>query len=466
MSYGILAPLHYGMPRIAVLFPLLWSGFVAQAQWVTQPIPFVEPEAITLRLDAVDATTAWTVGISPDQYFAPQVARTTNGGQTWTLGHLPLLTTAEEDVYGLSAVSASTAWVVTAVHLASPSGITGRILRTTDGGQTWTRQGGPTVFGNPNSVPRFIRFFSVTEGVAGGEQRSPGAAFELYTTADAGQTWTALPNAPATLTPWEDLIPLATTTLGSHIWFVTSAGRVFHSATKGLTWTVGQVPGGLGRSPEIASIAFRDAQNGLLSVLDDWGSNHLLFATTNGGATWVAVTYAGPLHGMGLSNVPGTGQYVSTGANLGNGGAGSSYSGDDGQTWTAIDNRLNHLTVEFVSPTVGWSGRIPLSGSSGGPGVSKFTGTLLGTRTDVAPPAGLHLFPNPAVGGHATLQTARPLGSAAQVRVLDATSRVVREQRWDGVAPVSLDLSHVAAGLYVLEVQAATGTARQKLVLP
>ncbi|GAB3672833.1 hypothetical protein GCM10027594_35180 [Hymenobacter agri] len=49
--------------------------------------------------------------------------------------------------------------------------------------------------------------------------------------------------------------------------------------------------------------------------------------------------------------------------------------------------------------------------------------------------------------------------------MLDATGRLVRQLPWTASPELQLDLSHEPAGLYLLEVDAASGTARQKVVV-
>ena len=90
-------------------------GFTAQAQWVYQPIGFASLDATTLYFDAVDANTAWTVGVGffSSQYVVPQLARTVNAGQTWAVTSLPVRPSVREDVTALAAVSPTTAWVTT-----------------------------------------------------------------------------------------------------------------------------------------------------------------------------------------------------------------------------------------------------------------------------------------------------------------------------------------------------------------
>ncbi|RTQ53700.1 T9SS type A sorting domain-containing protein [Hymenobacter gummosus] len=430
------------------------AGLTAQAQWVNQPINFTPARATALHLDVVDANTVWAVSQVVDATYAPpQLARTTDGGRTWTVSTLPLRNVHREDVLGLSAPSPSTAWIVTVPVDSAGS----RILRTTDGGQTWTVQGRGTVFYNAFSFADFVHFFSTTEGVVCGEQLTPAGGFELYRTTDAGQTWTPVPTPAAQPNEGAGGRPVV---FGNSIWFMTDKGRVFRSTDRGQTWAVSALP----VPAEPTGLAFRDAQKGLISVLDESGTDHELYRTTDGGQTWTAVAYTGPLHGIALAAVPGTTQYVSTGTDIGNGDGGSSYSRDNGQTWTALENTTDHLAVEFVSPTVGWSGGVRMQGPFPvGNGVNRFDSNVLSTRkAEAAALAGWQLAPNPAADGQTTLRATRPLG-AAQVRVRDVAGRLVREYAWSGTAPLTLDLSQQTAGLYVVEVAGATGSAHQKI---
>lgn len=433
-------------------------GFSAQAQWVSHPIPFASSELTPFYLDAVDANAAWSIGSSifSNAYEAPTAARTTDGGLTWTVTSLPVKASAIEDVTSLAAISATTAWVTTVEY----NGVGGHLLQTTDGGQNWIDKGGAATFTDASSYPDFVRFFSATNGVAVGEPLGTGS-FETYITTNAGQTWTPVANLPATLSN-ENVVGLPPAVLGSNIWFATTKGRVFHSADMGQTWTVATVAANL---LDPTALAFRDAQNGLLTVFDDSGTNHQLFSTADGGATWMPVSYTGPLHGLALSVVPGTNQYVSAGADIGNGDQGSSVSRDNGQTWVSLENTVDHLTVEFQSPQVGWSTGVQVAGTQLNSVGFRFTGNALATRTDAALQASLTVSPNPATGGRFTLQAARATGLAATVRVLDATGRLVQQHAWNTAAPLALDLAQAPAGLYVLEVQGSSGTARQKVVV-
>ena len=449
----------YGMKVPLLTMLLLSTGLAATAQWVNQPIAFANPAATATWLEAVDANTIWTATfplVSNGTYLSPQVARSTDGGQNWVVRSLPLTAAAEEEVFSLNALSASTAWVL----LNATEGSSGaRLLRTTDGGQNWAPQGTGVLFTSPDSYAYHVHFFSATEGLVVGESLTSGGSFEMYRTTDGGQSWAAV-SAPATLAD-ENPIVLAPAIVGNSIWLGTDEGRVFRSTDRGQTWAVFTVTD----RGELTQIIFRDQQNGLALSGDDGAINHLLLRTTDGGQTWSQVNYSGPLHGVSISAVPGTSQYVSVGGDYGNGDQGSSYSRDQGQTWIALENQLNHSVVDFVSPTVGWSsGFQGTEDSPRGNGLHKFGSTVLGLRgPDAALQAGLRVVPNPAEGGRSSLRAAQPFGATAQVRVLDVTGRLINTYNWTGNMPLELDLNREKAGLYVLEVAGANGTARQKL---
>lgn len=249
--------------------------------------------------------------------------------------------------------------------------------------------------------------------------------------------------------------------VGNTIWLATNEGRVYRSLDRGATWTVSATP----TAPDPRGLAFRDAQNGLLAFPDGSGTNHLLYRTSDGGLSWTPLPYAGPLHGLSLSAVPGTSQYVSVGGNLGNNDQGSSYTRDNGQTWVALENTLSHAPLEFLSATVGWSGGFtPTAAGLRGNGVNKFTSQVLSTRpAEETLQADLVVAPNPTDDGYTTLRTTRAFSAPTQVRVLDLAGRLVAQHSWSGTAPLALNLSTQRAGLYVVEVVGATGTARQKV---
>jgi photosystem II stability/assembly factor-like uncharacterized protein len=435
----------------------LLTGPPARAQWVLQPYSFAStlaplPPFNSQAIYIVDAQTVWTVGVSQymgTNYGANEVARTSNGGATWTVSTVPGMDFLWEIISNAAGLSASTALICT-VNAMGP----GRIMKTTDGGTTWTTQSTATQYGSADSYADFVLAFSSTELLCVGDPiASLSNRFEMYRSTDAGLTWTgvATGNMPAALSG-ETATPYYKARVGNHVWFSTNRGRVFHSADKGLSWTVSQTS-----LTGIAAVAFRDALNGLAFLPGGGG----LVRTTDGGATWAAVAYTGPAHAK-LTAVPGTNNYLSAGEGPD---AGSSFSRDNGTTWTAIESTLSHFDVAAFSPTVAWSAAVSYTNTAyAGLGAYKLTSTVLGTTAaTAAPPPPLQVFPNPSADGRFTL--ALPAGASAEsLTVLDALGRVVLTQPQLPTGATELDLRAQAPGFYTLLVRTGRGAVRQQLV--
>ncbi|RSK50355.1 T9SS type A sorting domain-containing protein [Hymenobacter rigui] len=423
----------------------------SQAQWAHQPFTFAEASNVPLFVDAVDANTAWAAsnGLFSGE-GANQVARTFNGGQNWTVITVPGVNPATQTIQSISAVSATTAWVATL------DAVGGRVLKTTDGGATWVQQSTATMFSQPDSWPNAIYFFNANDGVVMGDPEVAGGSMEIYYTANGGTTWTRAANVPVgTAGEYGSLFPPAA--VGNSIWFANDQGDIFRSADKGVTWAVSR---GVAADP-IENIAFRDEQNGLALISDANATNHMLFRTTNGGATWSTLTYTGPLHGVSIDNVPGTGNYISVGAEFGNGDAGSSFSRDNGQTWTSIEANLNHLLVDAAGPTAVWSGAVGVNGAGEivGLGVNKLTSTVLPTRAATLV-LGASLSPNPSTDGQFRVQWAGAAHSGnATLTVADALGRQVLHRTLDATrtTEITVDLSREKAGLYQVKLESEAG---------
>ncbi|MBD2717072.1 T9SS type A sorting domain-containing protein [Microvirga sp. STR05] len=429
----------------------------SQAQWVNQPVVLPAPTEIVFQLSAVNASAAWgTTFDTNNGEYTQRLIRTSNSGQTWnalTVGGL----TANDYVTSVHGLDANTAWVSVGSNFA-PAG--GKLLKTADGGQTWTAASG--VFVSTGSLPRQVKFSDATHGIAVGEGINSTSAFEVLTTSNGGTSWqqTVASNIPARIVGEEIVSPFPVLqVLGTRAWFATDEGRVFRSSDRGLTWSVSST----GLTSYIANLAFRDASNGLVM-----GENGTLASTSDGGQTWTRITPSGPLHAVSMVAVPGTNTYISAGLDGEFGGSGSSYSTNDGQTWTAIESTRNHALISFVGPTVGWSGSLVVDavGDISNNGVNRYNGPALSTSAALAAALGLQVYPNPSADGRFTVE-APGLKSASRISVLDALGRVVVSQPWSAaaIAPASLDLSRQAPGVYVLELPAPQGIIRPRLVV-
>ncbi|GGF10794.1 hypothetical protein GCM10011383_22500 [Hymenobacter cavernae] len=435
----------------------------AQAQWVAQPIGFEDPEyTVVSGLKVIDNNVAWAATSNIDDTDGSllpgyEYARTTDGGATWTTTEISALTIDEYSL-GIFGVDANTAYVTVKDFTSGSS----RIIKTTDGGTTWATS---FTFSSQASIPVIVGFFNTNEGVCIGYPTTINGPFEIYTTSNAGVSWTRATNVPASLTPSSSSIEYVASVkpvvAGNSIWFVTGKNRIYYSSDKGKTWNVSAPTS----TNPLQGLAFQDANNGLVIGLNAQNTSHTLLRTTDGGATWNNVSYTGPLHGYDISRVPGNGNYISVGVNIGsntsnNKDAGSSYSQDNGQTWIPLESTRNHIIVDAASPTAIWTGAF-------GPGVYKLNTTVLSTRQDAVLQRSLHVFPNPSADGQFTVQLGSGLRSAAQVSVLDALGRSVYSQTVPAAANpnLAINLAQQAAGIYTLRVSSASGVAQQKLLL-
>jgi photosystem II stability/assembly factor-like uncharacterized protein len=429
-----------------LLLLVLLASQPARAQWVAQPFSFDAPEVIAYRFGVVDANVLWAVGY--DENLANRsVALSTNGGQVWGLRPVSVLSSSEA-LTSISATSALNAWVSTSDTLGG-----GRLLHTTDGGLSWTAPAAP-VFG-PHT-PNFVHFFSANEGVAVGDPgTAPADTFAIFVTRNGGLSWQPAASVPAALAD-ENGVVLAPAVADGVIWFATDEGRVFTSSDLGDTWLAvisNTMPA------EQYAVAFSDATHGITVSVDN-ARQQYVHASSDGGLTWQFVRHSGQLRAAGIVGVPGAGLLISVGSGeLGSYDVGSSYSRDNGLTWTDLEATLYHTGVAAHSRTAIWSGALQLSGN--GLGVYRLGATALASQA--ATRQARAAYPNPSATGEFRL----PLpATPATVRLTDALGReILRTTTASGQPELPLNLRGYAPGLYVLALTTPTGTARQQLVL-
>ena len=330
--------------------PVLMLHAIARpvvAQWTAQS----SGTAVELRgLSAVTSSIAWASGQNGT------VIRTTDGGRTWTAA-----TVADAGTLDLRAIAAISARTAFAMSIGDSS----RIFRTTDGGRTWSLR---FVSTRKGSFLDAIRFWDARHGVAVSDPVD--GKFLVVTTRDGGATWQETPAAgmPPAL-PSEGAFAASGSCLAvrgrGDAWFVTggaSVARVFHSADFGAHWEAFDSPIRAGAASEgIFSVAFRDAKHGIISGGDYskaalGGRNVAL--TSDGGRTWVLVDSAASPQGFrsAVAFVPETNgrELVAVGLN------GTDRSRDGGLTWMATDS-TPYNSLEFGGRTgfvVGPRGRV------------------------------------------------------------------------------------------------------------
>ncbi len=312
-----------------------------------QPTLVAQVSGTTVRLQAisvVDETTVWASGLEGT------VVRTADGGQTWTATKVPGANSLQfRDV---DAIDGDTAYL-----LSSGSGESSRIYKTTDGGVSWSLQ-----LTNPDSSGFFdcMAFWDSRHGVVYGD--AVAGSLVILTTTD-GEQWdrVADENLPAAL-PGEGGFAASGTCLvafgDSTGWIATGAAstaRVLKTTDRGSSWTAYSTPivSGTGTSG-LTSIGFHDgfvgiAAGGEISDPDSHTDN--VATTSDGGLTWVLTgrpVLPGAIYGLSVVRSMDTPTVVAVGP------AGPDYSIDNGATWAQLDS-LEYWSVGFASTGVGWA---------------------------------------------------------------------------------------------------------------
>lgn len=428
-----------------LLFSISFFAINAQAQfWTEKATGFTTASRGINAISIADANNIWVVAYDGSGGGVTNVrdfSKSTDGGNTWTPGVVTGLGIGTGTSIGsISAVSGTTAW---ASSNPSTSGGNNGIWKTENGGTNWIKQT-TAAFNSAASFSNLVYFWDANNGVCQGDPASDGY-FEIYTTTNGGTNWTRVPSAniPLPLNGDEYGYTNNYKVSGNTIWFGTSSGRLFKSTNKGLTWTASQTPLTDFGGPVTGDYSFSDANKGLLTL-----STGELYNTTDGGTTWNPVSFTGTLYQAGLSYIPGTSKVVSTGISATSvSGTGSSYSYNDGLTWTNID-AAQHGEVAFLNETVGFTSGFNASATVGG--IFKYTGTQL--KVNSVANKQITAFPNPTNGNlHLTGATIN------EVVIFDLLGKQVYNGKFNSLTDVNLDLTSLQTGAYMLRATSDIG---------
>ena len=265
------------MKNVLALTAILGIALASVPAWQPQGSPTTE----RLRgVSAVNDRVAWASGNKGT------VIRTIDGGTTWT--SLPVAGADALDFRDIEAFSETTAYI-----LSIGAGEKSRIYKTEDGGKSWIAQ-----FTNPDPKAFYdaIAFWDATTGLAMGDPVD--GRFAVLRTTDGGKTWQKVPstNLPPAL-DGDGAFAASGTCLvvqGSRsAWFGSGGAaraRVYRSTDQGQTWQVSDTPIAAGTSSAgIFSIAFADALHGVAVGGDyrkEQESSDNIARTDDGGVTW------------------------------------------------------------------------------------------------------------------------------------------------------------------------------------
>ena len=295
-------------------------------------------------VSVVDDRTAWASGSKGT------VLRTVDGGATWTLCPVP----GEEatDFRDIEAFGPDEAVIM---GIGRPA----KIFKTTDGGKTWTRTFSDD---SPGMFLDGLAFFDEKNGLAVGDPMD--GRFYVVSTTDGGATWAPLaPGSRPAALDGEAAFAASGTSLAvlreNRVWLTTggSASRVWRSEDRGRHWE--PVPSALLEGVSSAggfSVAFLDARTGI-TVGGDYkaeaaAAGNAAFSS-DGGRTWTPVTDSRP-GGFreAVAFVPGTKPPIAVTV----GPSGSDLSLDLGRTWTPIVTPAGFHALAFAKKgRAGWA---------------------------------------------------------------------------------------------------------------
>ena len=413
----------------------------SQLTWTQQNSAFTNASTGISTIAIVDNNTAWALGYDgsalPSNYQT--FTRTINSGVTWSSGTISIGNSAYL-VSDLTAVSGTTAWV-TATPTAGGNG--GGVWKTTNSGTTWTKQS-TALFNATASFANTIHFWDENNGVAMGDPT--GTLFEIYTTANGGTNWTKLTAASvAPATSGEYGYVHLKEVAGDNIWFGTSAGRIFKSANKGITWTVVPTPiADFGSATSSGKIALKDSNTAWIL-----GGDGAVYSTTNGGTTWTTLPTI-LAQASDITYVPGT---TSTLIAVGNA-AGSSISTNGGTSWTTIESTNDLLSVAAFNISTVWGGSFNTSSTIGG--IYKLSALLAANDAISGKNNSLNIFPNPTKG-EINIRTDKKIKSST---FFDLSGKVLLQSNSEKV-----NISSFTKGTYLLKVEFADGSTKTEKIL-
>ena len=287
-----------------------------------------EPQTsgVTTRLrgvSAVSPTVAWASGANGT------VLRTTDGGEHWQAR--PVSGGEELDFRDVDAISDRVAYA-----LSIGAGESSRIYKTVDGGAHWDLQFANT---DPKVFLDAMAFWDADRGIAFSD--SVDGQFVILMTGNGGRSWDRVPadHLPPAL-PGEGAFAASGTNVAlfgrDQAWIGTTASRVLRSSDGGRSWTVATTPVATGQATGIFSIAFRDAQHGVVVGGDYRQESEAIdnaATTTDGGTTWSLVRDS-RLSGFRsvVAWLPRT-----PGAVIALGPSGADWSSDESRTWRRLD---------------------------------------------------------------------------------------------------------------------------------
>lgn len=324
------------------------TGIVAVLLTATIAVPAAASPGPTWRLHATgsDARLRGLSAVSPLVAWASgsagTILRTTDGGRTWTQTAPPDTTALEfRDIQAFDAQHA--------VALSIGPGDSSRVYRTDNGGKSWQQT---QTNADPNAFYDCMAFFDQRHGLIVGDPVN--GKFEVLSTDDGGRSWQVLPSdgMPAAQ-PGEAGFAASgqciATSGGRDAWIGSGGGaqsRIYHSTDRGRTWHATATPLPSSPSSGVFAVAFRDPSHGV-AVGGDYSVPTTGSAATsqNAGKIWQGTTIGGYRSGA---------AWLLGNAVIAVGPTGSDLSLDGGRHWRPFDTG-SFDTVDCPTPVSCWA---------------------------------------------------------------------------------------------------------------
>jgi photosystem II stability/assembly factor-like uncharacterized protein len=369
----------------------------------------------------VNTSTGWVVGHSGT------ILKTTNGGTTWT--KIPF-SSAFATLIGCYFINETTGWV---------GGDVG-VYKTTDGGATWTPQSGPS-----GITKLFFVDANLGWAVGGADGTTPYYG-DIYKTVDGGSNWTKITNN----TTWARFYGVQFINATTGWAYAEINGLLVGTTDGGATWQTF-----LNNSPNlIRGICFRDNNTGWFCGRSN--TSGLSMKTSNGGAGWSNI---GGQLSFSLSSI----QMVSSLIGWATSGPAVMKTLDGGVTWTSDylgTTSLGSSSMCFVDANHGWAvgeGGVILGYVNNSNEVPEIhsKNSILSLNSNL-------------IAGNVKIDFVLPKTCHVTLGVYDVSGRqvagLVSTEKTEGRHSVELDAAELTAGVYFVKINAGTLTETAKFV--
>ena len=354
--------------------------------------------AASVSVAGADPYVGWAVGNSINGYGT--VMRTTDGGTNWTRQGAGQITNV--NLYGVSAVDAATAWTVGDLDSGYAS-----IYRTTDGGTNWVRKGSLT-----NLPQTELTALNKVFAASAGEAWAVGVGTILHTS-DGGESWTNQIPAGYESTAFQGVHSPD----GVNVWATGGNNNGFATILKsgdgGSTW-LRQTNGDVCTAQTLLGVSAADASS-VWTVGGNPGAGYVVLHSVDGGASWTNLYTLGFGDANEVSAVNASAVWVACDSQI-------LRSTDGGQSWDSPSSPPWTMGISAVSSEEAWavvngsmsgSGSILHTSDGGATWTTQLSGATLAPLWTISianPPLRprLSIFPLSATNGVLVIQLTAP----------------------------------------------------------